>query len=212
MNNMSEKKAPVNKSNVITFWMIILVFSLPPVAAYFMYYTGIMPEARMNRGTLIEPKELPGLTLKTKDQQPFRIGTSNGKWTLMMLTDSLCDDLCKKNIYLMRQVRTSLGKDSANAERLLIISDAMMPESLNEFLNDYPGMPVVTGSQSDMQQLNTFFSTVAENFMNKVFIIDPRGKVMMHYEQDLQPKDLLEDLKRLILVNSNDLAVTQIKE
>ena len=53
MSKMSEKE-PVHKSNIITFWMIVLMFALPPVVAYFMYFTGIMPDARMNNGTLIE--------------------------------------------------------------------------------------------------------------------------------------------------------------
>lgn len=182
------------------------MFALPPVVAYFMYFTGIMPDARMNNGTLIEPEELPELALKTNNGQTFDISANKGKWTLLMLADSSCDDLCKKNIYLMRQVRTSLGKDSHNTERLLIMTDTVMPENLTEFLRDYPAMPVVTGSQSDMQTLNIFFTSVAGESMNKIFIIDPKGKVMMHYQPELQPKDLLGDLKRLILVNTNELA------
>ena len=136
MSNMSEKE-PVNKSNVITFWMIVLVFALPPLAAYFMYFTGVMPDARMNKGTLIEPTELPELALKKNNGQTFDIGNNSGKWTLLMLADASCDDLCKKNIYLMRQVRISLGKDSNNTERLLIMTDAVIPEDLTEFLSNH---------------------------------------------------------------------------
>ena len=208
MTNLSETKQPVNKSNVLSFWMIVLVFALPPAAAYFMYYSGIMPEARINKGTLVKPAELPDVMLQTIDNTSYTIQSNQGKWTLLMLVDSSCDDLCKKNIYLMRQVRTSLGKDSHNTERLLIIADtqAFAHDRLTDFLRDYPGMPVVTGNQTDIQALNTLLLSVAGETRNKVFLIDPSGKVMMHYAPNLQPKDLLGDLKRLILVNSNDLA------
>lgn len=207
---LSDTKQPINKSNVLTFWMIVLVFALPPIAAYFMYYSGIMPEARMNNGILVQPKELPDVMLQTIDNKSYAIKSNSGKWTLLMLIDSSCDDLCKKNIYLMRQVRISLGKDSHNTERLLIRADTHLSspasEALTDFLRDYPSMPVVTGSQDDIQVLSKFFVSVAGDTRNKVFLIDPDGKVMMHYEQELQPKYLLSDLKRLILVNSNDLA------
>ena len=213
MTNLSDTKQPINKSNVLTFWMIVLVFALPPIAAYFMYYSGIMPEARMNNGILVQPKEFPDVVLQTIDDKSYTVKSNSGKWTLLMLTDSSCDDLCKKNIYLMRQVRISLGKDSHNTERLLIITDTHVSaiEALTDFLRDYPGMPVVTGTQYDIQTLNKFLVSVAGDTKNKVFLIDPNGKLMMHYAQELQPKYLLSDLKRLILVNSNDLADNNTK-
>ncbi len=206
MSDLSEAKQPVNKRNVLTLGMIVLVFALPPVVAYFMYYTGIMPEARVNKGTLITPTELPDLMLQTIDNKSYSIKSNSGKWTLLMLADSSCDDLCKKNIYLMRQVKTSLGKDSHNTERLLIMTNTPIPEVLTDFLHDYPDMPVITGSQNAVATLNNFFLSVAGDTVNKVFIIDPRGQLMMHYQPELQPKDLLSDLKRLIMVNVNDLS------
>ena len=213
MTNLSDTKQPINKSNVLTFWMIVLVFALPPIAAYFMYYSGIMPEARMNNGILVQAEEFPDLMLQTIDDKSYTVKSNSGKWTLLMLTGSSCDDLCKKNIYLMRQVRISLGKDSHNTERLLIITDTHVPafEALTDFLRDYPGMPVVTGNQYDIQTLSKFLVSAAGDTKNKVFLIDPNGKLMMHYAQELQPKDLLSDLKRLILVNSNDLADNNTK-
>ncbi len=203
-----ETKEPLNKSNIISFWMIILVFALPPIAAYFMYYSGMMPDGRMNKGTLVQAQQFPDIKLHTiKDNQAFTLKSNQGKWTLMLLADSSCDDLCKKNIYLMRQVKTSLGKDSHNTERLLIMKDSATSSMFNEFLKDYSKMPIVTGNTNDMKMLETFLQTIAnEDTKNKVFIIDPFGKVMMHYASELQPKDLLSDLKRLILVNSNDVA------
>jgi len=206
MSDLSETKQPVNKRNVLTLGMIVLVFALPPAVAYFMYYTGIMPEARINKGTLITPTELPDLMLQTIDNKSYTIKSNSGKWTLLMLADSSCDDLCKKNIYLMRQVRTSLGKDSHNTERLLIMTDNSVPAALTEFLRDYPGMPVISGTQSAIAKLNNVFVSVAGDTANKVFLIDPRGKLMMHYQPELQPEDLLNDLKRLIMVNANDLS------
>lgn len=165
-----------------------------------------MPDGRINNGNLLQPQELPELTLQTNDQQSYSIHSNRGKWTLLMLADSSCNKQCKKNVYLMRQVRTSLGKDSHNTERLLIISDAPVSASLADFLLDYPDMLVVTAKQNDVQTLKTFLASIAGGSLNKLFLIDPSGKVMMHYEPELQPKDLLSDLKRLIMVNSNDVA------
>lgn len=205
MTDLSASNQAVKKSNALTLWMIVLIFALPPLAAYFMYFSGIMPDARMNKGTLLEAKELPDVLLQTLDKQAYTIKQNSGKWTLLMMVESSCDDGCKKNIYLMRQVRTSLGKDSHNTSRLLVLSEKTMSDAMTDFLRDYPDMPIVTGSQNDIQKLNSFLVSVAGESLNKVFIIDPYGRVMMHYAQELQPKDLLSDLKRLILVNSNEL-------
>lgn len=201
-----QEKEPLNKSNIITFWMIVLVFALPPVSAYFMYYSGIMPDARINKGALILPESLPEISLHTIDGEAFSINKNHGKWTMLMFADSTCDKICQKNIYLMRQVRTSLGKDSHNTERLLILNEQGVSDEFSTFLKDYPGMPVVASEQEDAKAMEVFFTSVANNTKNKLFLIDPNGKVMMHYENNFEPKDLLSDLKRLILVNSNDLA------
>jgi cytochrome oxidase Cu insertion factor (SCO1/SenC/PrrC family) len=199
-----QSKQPVNKSNVLTLAMIILVFGLPPLAAYFMYFSGIMPDARMNKGTLIKAEELPEIDLHTMDGRAYDINSKSGKWTLVMLVEPTCDDLCKKNIYLMRQVRTSLGKDRNNIQHVIVLKNTPVAEQLDVFLRDYPNLTVLTGNESAINTLDSFLISVAGDSANKVFIIDPNGSVMMHYDQDLQPKDLLGDLKRLIIVNSND--------
>ena len=205
-NKDPQEKEPLNKSNIITFWMIVLVFALPPVSAYFMYYSGIMPDGRINKGALILPESLPEVSLHTMDGQAFSINENHGKWTMLMFADSTCDQVCQKNIYLMRQVRISLGKDSHNTERLLILNEQNLSSEFSIFLKDYPGMPVVASERDDEKAMQVFFTSVAKDTKNKLFLIDPNGNVMMHYEKSFKPKDLLNDLKRLILVNSNDLA------
>ncbi len=204
MNDTSKSKQSVNKRNIFTLWMIILVFGLPPFAAYFMYYTGIMPQARSNNGTLITPVDLPDLNLHSIDGNSFTTRSNKGKWTLLLLIEPTCDELCKKNIYLMRQVSKSLGKDRHNTERLLVITESPIADTLTDFLREFPAMPVITGTQTAINSLNQLLLTATGESLNKVFIIDPYGRVMMHYPQDLEPGDLLDDLKRLILVNSND--------
>jgi cytochrome oxidase Cu insertion factor (SCO1/SenC/PrrC family) len=198
-------KEPANKKNVVSFAILVFMFGIPIVAAYVMYITGYIPSGRTNKGTLITPvvelAEVEMIAEHDTKTEPASIKQFKGKWTLLMLVNQPCEQLCRKNIYLIRQVRTALGKDANNARVLLVINSEYYTEDLQQFLKDYPKMPVFIGDPIQFKRFSSPFETVVEDYTPRVFIMDPYTSIMMYYPEELNPKDLLSDLKRLILVN-----------
>jgi len=107
----------------------------------------------------------------------------------------------------MRQVRTALGKNSHNVQRLLLLENFNMAQDFQSYLLDYPKMSIFTTNSTVKNAVNKTlvdtFKKAVESIYQRIFIIDPHGNLMMFYPQNMEPKDLLSDLKRLILVNNN---------
>lgn len=203
LNNLNKKK-----NNHMTLLAILIVFSLPPVSAYLIYFLDLLPDSRSNKGVLISPIVqfpefiFPESAVSSNGQTINSIADFKGKWTLLMLVGQSCDLLCEKNIYLMRQVQTALGKDSHNVERLLIVNKRQHIKKLRQFLNDYPKMFVISGDNRLFNRLGKPVGAIINDLYQRIFIIDPQGRLMMYYAQALEPEDLLSDLKRLIMVNT----------
>ncbi len=121
--------------------------------------------------------------------------TLAGKWWLVMVGPEQCYQGCQTTLYNMRQIRTALGKDAPRLERLFI-HHPHCPISICEqqFMEQYPEMRTIKLSLAEFERL----------FMNingELYIIDPKGNLMMRYEPNSPPKDVLSDLKRLLKVS-----------
>ena len=203
----------------MTLGALFILFGLPPIAAYLMYFTNSLPLGRSNKGHLISPVIALPVSKIQSESRTTTAGISKpeltGKWTLIMIVNQDCDFICEKNIYLMRQVRTALGKNNHNVQRLLLVDNFKPTQGFQKFIQDYPQMTVLS---SNTQANNTIpnsitstgnnslvraFKKAVDSIYKRIFIVDPQGNLMMVYQPELEPKDLLSDLKRLILVNNN---------
>ena len=45
-----------------------------------------------------------------------------GKWTMLYVGDGLCDDRCRKALYLTRQSRIALNKDMDRVQRVFLVT------------------------------------------------------------------------------------------
>jgi len=189
----------INK-NKLTLAALLLVFALPPLAAYMMYFTNLMPTGKSNKGNLINPIiEIPAMSMEA-NYSSTSLHTFKGRWNLVMFVPNDCEQLCQKNIYFMRQVQTALGKDENQVRRFILLESIKPSAKLESFLKDFSKLHIMSSNA----EIIAPFKKVVRDYQQRVFIIDPFGNLMMYYAQDFDPKDLLSDLKRLILVNNND--------
>lgn len=189
-------------------WLLFLVFAAPVMAAWFLYLNPqYLPSGRTNRGELIESLvSLPSQVL-IRDSMGREIDRSShleGRWTLVVLARSPCDQSCRAQLQLIRQVRLALGESRFSVERLLmqIGEESNFAASLKDSLADLDGVYLasIRGPLAE-----TFLSQLGDeaSSVGRIYILDPMGRLMMRYAFNAPAKDLLKDMERLLKASKN---------
>jgi hypothetical protein len=97
----------------------------------------------------------------------------------------------------MRQTRLSLNNDMTRVDRVFLVTQDCCDRQYLE--REQAGLRIIDASGSQATQLLDDFPP--ENRDRTLFIVDPLGNLMMSYEARLNPKGLLEDLKKLLTLS-----------
>ncbi len=153
------------------------------------------PTGMANHGILVIPP------------QPFAVAglqAENGKnvqlkekWTLVIINEGgQCVEACRQSLHDTRQVRLATGKDMDRVRRLYISRERVGAELRKFLLEQHPELLLM---QADSQwgglpdpQLNNPFES------GRIYLVDPKGLLMMYFPAGLPAKGLLKDLQRLM--------------
>lgn len=191
------------KAKLILSFLILLFFG-PMVIAWVLYKS---PSAwhtqTTNYGQLINPP-LDFSQFKITDTQglPTAINLPH-RWILLYLATASNVESDPKNLYIMRQVRTALGKDRTRVDRMLVTFPPQQTLTLDTLLSkDYAGTLHVMASVAEIQN---FFGKWQQKPIalpaGTFYLVDPLNNVIMQYSGDIAPKKLLQDLNRLLKVS-----------
>jgi cytochrome oxidase Cu insertion factor (SCO1/SenC/PrrC family) len=181
-----------------------LLFMAPAFVAWVMHNSsdeGWRPEGTTNRGELVHPARpltLPAAMMIAGEPANDYL---QGKWTLLYVGDADCDDLCKENLYKMRQVRTAQNEHMRRVQRLYLVLDEAVPADLQTVLeNEYKDMAVTLVSDQQAEEIAAYFliDGISMQTAERVYFIDPLGNLMMYYPSDANPGGMLKDLKKLL--------------
>lgn len=193
------------KGRLTPLWVMLAVFAAPGLAALFFYLNPqYLPTGRSNLGELISPVvAIPAdLALVAPDGVPLNRDALEGKWTLVYLAGEDCADPCRSRLWDLRQIRVALGEASLSTERLLIMTDLAAVGLAGELATDYPGMHVALTDQAGGERLLGLLGG-GNTALDRVYILDPMGNLMMRYAPDAPAKDTLNDMGRLIKASKN---------
>jgi hypothetical protein len=170
---------------------IALVFFGPLLVAAWMYYGGhFTPTANgSNHGALLQPlvnlrEELPASEL---------LAQGKGLWMLLHLTDGPCAVECRDALFTMRQGRLMLGKEQGRLIRGFLHGDSP-PDKV--FLADEHQGLITTQDASLSRLLNN--KKPAELPGGGYFLVDPLGNLVMYFRPDMDPSDMVDDIKHLL--------------
>lgn len=199
--NPDQKK----RTNKEFIWLMV-IFILPVIAAVILFnVNGLRPTGTTNNGELITPaRPLKNITLQQLDGGDFTNDQFQGKWTLVYISSSDCDDVCKQSIYKMRQLRWAQGDNMKRIQRLLLLADSEHVETLEPVLKKYTGMLTVTGDIKVVAEVISQFelkNKAPALGANRLYLVDPLGNLMMSYSVDAEPEGIIKDMKKLLKIS-----------
>jgi len=178
------------------------LFFVPLAVAFWMYYgpTGWRPSGDASKGDLIEPaRPLAEIALTTMDGEATAPSLLRGKWTMLYVGDGLCDDRCRKALYVMRQSRIALNKDMDRVQRVFLVTGRCCDRGF--LAAEHPDLVVATVEDAASAALLEPFPTydgVPIASAGRIYLVDPLGNLLMSYAPTAPDKALLTDVKKLL--------------
>ncbi len=189
------------KNRVIPI-VLFLIFLLPVLGSWIMaFYTDFMRDksGTLQHGILIDPPQMLE-NVNLTDPVQGRQTSLHGRWTMLAISQGECEKNCQANLYRMRQIRFAMGKEMHRIQRVILLQDTIIQNSIGDVLKDYPGQLVLSQDDIDDAFMSHFFS---HNKINNhaIFLIDPLGYLMMCYPPDTDPAGIIKDMKRLLKIS-----------
>ena len=179
------------KSGRVQLLLIAAVFIGPLIVAAWLYSGGstMQPTGRSNHGALLEPivnlaDEVPDSTAVERFERA---------WILLYMNVSECDEGCRDALYASRQVRLMLGKEMDRVSRVFLHGDT--PPDTVFLAEEHPGL--ITIEDSGLESLLNN-KKPADVPAGGYFLIDPHGNLVMYFRPDLDPADMVDDIKHLL--------------
>jgi hypothetical protein len=178
------------------------LFFVPLAVAFWMYYgpSGWRPAGDTSKGDLIDPaRPLPEIALPTMDGKATDPAFLRGKWTMLYVGDGLCDDRCRKALYLMRQSRVALNKDMDRVQRVFLVTGRCCDRSF--LTTEHPDLLVARVDDDASAALLEPFPTyggLSPAAADRIYLVDPLGNLLMSYATTAPDKALLTDMKKLL--------------
>ena len=178
-----------------SMFVVLLVCAAPIMASYLTYFF-IKPEGRTNYGDLLDPREhpIPLMASTSLDGKPQTLDDFKGKWIMLKVGGSACDQKCQDMLFAMRQLRTMQGKDADRIERVFLITDNEPLETFMLRVNDgtrFLRAPAdAVGKWLPLEQ----GGKVDEH----IYLIDPLGHLMMRFPKDAEPAKIKKDLVKVL--------------
>jgi len=170
------------KHKSFTPWLVAAVCFGPFAVALFLYYGPFgqtwLPQLPGSRELLAQPIAVPP---EWQDDA--------ARWQLIYARMASCEQQCAQHLARLQQVQVALGRDQDRVQRALWhVGDPYLddPKLAAHALDDDVGRGVAKALGAE--RLND----------GRVFVANPRGLVIVSYPPDVEQKELLRDLKRLL--------------
>ena len=167
---------------------LVLAFAGPLIASVVLYHN---PQLRGDigggsHGSLILPPRPLGRDLFRQPGQPPR-------WTLLYRAQAAhCDLNCEASLFMMRQVRQSLASRRRRTQAMILFEQAGLQANYLGVLENFgPGQVRIISPGHDVPALR-------DQPADSLFIVDPLGNLLMHYDDQSTSRGILADLKRLL--------------
>ncbi len=190
-----------NYTFVIPILLLVLFVGPFLVAASLYSARNPLVEETINHGKLLQPPlDFSQVKLLGSNDKAINTNEISGQWLMLYVAPTQCMDICRNNLYKMRQIWVSLGKDMDRVQRIIVTPTTQSSPQLHRLLaKEYVGTQHLLITPTELTQ---FFGQAQVQQMQAkqgaLYFVDPHANVMMMYAADAAPKGILTDLKRLL--------------
>jgi hypothetical protein len=171
--------------------LLAAIFIGPLLIAFLLYFKGdaLQPEGRTNHGDLLEP------IVAVRDSLPESpvLQQTEEHWVLLYANAGACDESCRESLYTLRQTRLMIGREMDRVKRVFL-HGAELPDTV--FLKaEHQGLAVIRDDQ--------LFELLRDKTPQQLspggyYLIDPLSNVVLYFSPDVDPQDVVSDIKRLL--------------
>lgn len=194
------QQTPANKmsrASKRTLLLLSLVSAAPIVAAFIAYFTDWRPQRSTNYGDLVIPQRpVPPLQLSSLDQKPVDLNQFKGRWIMLSVDRADCATACAEKLHAMRQIRLSTGKDQNRLERVWLITDQQPVPTL--VIRAYDGTHMLRANSEQLAQFLPLDAKHPTDLSEHIWLIDPRGNLMMRFPKNADPLLIRKDIAKLL--------------
>lgn len=196
---------------------LLLIVGTPVVivlAASWLWYFVVQGDLNLvgaigtsNNGTLVAPpRQINTVALVDDVDAAFAWEDLDPRWTMVVVhLGDVCDNACQQRLYLTRQVHIALGKDFNRVQRVLLTDTtinavslaqtaAYASRNLRTYLAEHQGLVPLLMQGDD---IFVYFPELAEE-PDQWYLVDPAGWIMMRFDDRLDYKAVMSDLKFLL--------------
>ncbi len=171
------------------------------LAAYLYAHLDVwQPARRVNHGELLLPtRPLPLLVAEDEAGHPVTLERLRGRWTYVYVAQGPCDLYCQAALFKLRQGRALLGRDLTRVQLVYLALDEAAANSL-EWLR--PDHPALLGARVPAARAAAQQAAFGDDSPGYIYLLDPRGNLVLRYGRDARTKGMLKDIHRLLKVSS----------
>ena len=170
--------------------LIALVFFGPLMLAVWMYSSGnLNPEGSSNHGALLTP------VVNVRDKLPGSeiVQLADGKWLMLYAAAGECPETCREALYRQRQTRLMLGREMERVVRVFLHGDSPLDTVFLE--GEHPGLKTINDKAlGDLLEEKRPQDLVPGG----IYLFDPLANLVMYFPPDLEPRDMVDDMKHLL--------------
>lgn len=170
--------------------------------SFVLVQSGWRPGTTRNYGELVQPaRPIADVTLQDLEGRPLAFSELKGRWLLIYFGSADCLTPCTQDLYKMRQISLATGQEAHRVQPVFVITNSVALDVLRYTLKDYPGTIALRGAHEAVRELASQFSVPAGGALDgldRVYIVDPLGNLMMSYPADADPRGMLKDLRQLL--------------
>lgn len=168
--------------------LILAVVIGPMILASAMYQWRFwVPETRSYHGELIG-------TGQTRVDLGV-VGAEETRWQLLVTVPEVCDAGCKELVFLARQVHIGLNRDVGRAAHGLATAQPLTADYDAQLRREYPQL-----SRYQLQ-LPAYGEIAGKASGAQLWIVDPRGNLVLRYDASSKGKAILKDLRHLLKIS-----------
>lgn len=179
--------------------VLMLLCLLPILAAGILYLSGFSPTNRLNHGDLFDPpRSLQGLPLTGVQGTPTPLSVWKGKWSLVRRVEPPCGEQCRLGLEDMLRIQVGVGKGAMRLQRVVVLTSFDGIADFASSVREHRDLiTLIPETDEALRDLLAAFETAAFP-PEAIYIVDPRGRLVLGYRPHVTPGDVIHDLKRLL--------------